>query len=145
MIIEDELIDRLDSVATSHYPKEFGGFLMGRYSGDRKTLFVTDSILPKTYKNSPISFERSVDGVESSFLELFNERGIYYVGEWHSHPDGSTGNSGTDLNAMINTAACETVRICNPILLVLSVDKLKMTDHAFYFFEDNRLTAYEQS
>jgi [CysO sulfur-carrier protein]-S-L-cysteine hydrolase len=145
IIIEDELLNRLGEIAINHFPNEFGGFLIGYYSDDFKTLFLIDYILPKKYKSSPVIFERSVEGIESDFERFFNERKIYYVGEWHSHPNGSTKNSGTDLNAMINTVACETVQIKNPILLILSVSKTKMMNYTFYYYEDNRLTPYEQN
>lgn len=142
-MIEDGLINHLAEIATSYYPKEFGGFLMGHYSDDRKTLFIVEHVLPTAFTHSSVSFERSTVGIEEAFLTLFDEKGVYYVGEWHSHPDGSTTFSGTDLNAMINTANWKTVQIVNPVLLIMSVSSRGLTDFAFYFFADNGLTPYE--
>ena len=47
--IEDKLINTLDEVGRSHYPKEFGGFLIGNYTNDGKLLNITNTILPNKY------------------------------------------------------------------------------------------------
>ena len=36
--VEDELLDKLLGIGKTHYPKEFGGFLMGYYSEGNKHL-----------------------------------------------------------------------------------------------------------
>lgn len=143
LIIEDDLLKHLGTIGVTHFPNEFGGFLVGYYADDFKTLFVKDFILPKIYKGSSFGFERSINGLEKIFNKLFNQKKQYYVGEWHTHPNGSTRYSQTDLNAMINTAECETVQITNPILLILSVNKSKMTNYSFYYYEDKQLIPYE--
>lgn len=143
LLIEGDLLNRLGKLGVKHFPNEFGGFLVGYYTDDFKTLFVTDSILPKKYTGSSFGFERSINGLEKAFNKLYHQKKQYYVGEWHTHPNGSTRYSQTDLNAMINTVECETVQITNPILLILSVNKSEMTDYTFYYYEDRKLISYE--
>ncbi len=143
LIVEDDLLNRLGRLGVKHYPNEFGGFLIGYYTDDFRTLFVTDFLLPKKYQGSSMGFERSVDGIESAFNKIFVQKKQYFVGEWHTHPNGSTRYSQTDLNAMIKTVECETVRIKNPILLILSVNARKITDYTFYYYEERKLIAYE--
>ena len=143
LIIEDDLLDRLGKLGVSHFPKEFGGFLIGYYADNFKTLYITESVLPKKYKGSSFGFERSIDGLKKSFNRHFIQKKQYYVGEWHTHPNCSTMYSQTDLNAMRNTVECETVQITNPILLILSVSKSKITGYSFYYYEDKRLISYE--
>jgi [CysO sulfur-carrier protein]-S-L-cysteine hydrolase len=143
LIIEDDLLDHLGKLGVNHFPNEFGGFLVGYYADDFKTLFVTDCILPKKYKGSSFGFERSIDGLKKTFNRLFNQKKQYYVGEWHTHPNGSTMYSQTDLDAMINTVECKTVQITNPVLLILSVSKGKMIGYSFYYYEDKKLIPYE--
>jgi integrative and conjugative element protein (TIGR02256 family) len=143
LIIEDGLLNRLGKLGVRHFPNEFGGFLIGYYAGNFKTLFVTDCVLPRKYKGSSLGFERSTDGLEKSFKKLFDQKKQYYVGEWHTHPNGSTMFSQTDLKAMINAVECETVQITNPILLILSVGSRKIISYRFYYYDDQRLIPYE--
>jgi [CysO sulfur-carrier protein]-S-L-cysteine hydrolase len=143
LVIENDLMNRLGNLGIKYYPNEFGGFLIGNYAADFKTVFIIDFLLPKKYSGSSFGFERSVEGLEKKFNEIFDRKKQYFVGEWHTHPDGSTMYSQTDLNAMIKTAECETVQIKNPILLILSVNKSKMTNYTFYFYENRKLIVYE--
>lgn len=143
LVIDEELLNEIANIGIHHYPNEFGGFLIGKYSIDFKILYIEDYILPKKYKGFPFIFERSIDGIIDIFKKLFKQKNQYYIGEWHTHPDGSTMYSQTDLKAMVQTVECETVQIKNPILLILSVSKQKLNNFTFYFFENNKLISYE--
>lgn len=145
LVVENEIIDRLFSVASEHYPNEYGGFLIGYYSSDFKSLTITNFILPNKYKSYQYLFERSTEGVEKELKEFFNGKNKqYYLGEWHTHPNGSTNYSIIDLNAMINIANSESIRIKNPILLILSIGKDKMNGFDFYLYDNKTLLRYEK-
>jgi len=143
LIIEEKLLKEIGNIGIKHCPNEFGGFLIGKYSNEFKTLHIEDFILPKKYKGFPYCFERSIDDIVYIFKKLFRQKNQYYIGEWHTHPNGSTMYSQTDLNAMIQTVECETVRIKNPILLILSVSSQKLKDYTFYFYNNKKLISYE--
>lgn len=142
--ISQELLTKIGNYGIKHYPNEFGGFLIGYYSDDFKKLFVTDCLLPLRYKGFRFAFERSIDGITKIFSHLFNTKKKYYVGEWHTHPNGTVYFSQTDLQAMKQIKECETVNITNPILLILSVDENGMRDYAFYFYCKVGLIKYEE-
>lgn len=143
IVIEESLITEIGNIAIKHFPNEFGGFLIGRYSSDLKSVEIEGFILPKKYKGTPTVFQRSTVEVEELFIKEFNINNRYYIGEWHSHPNGSTMYSQTDLNAMIETVNCSTVTIKNPILLILSINNNKMNDFTFYCYSDKKLYNYE--
>jgi [CysO sulfur-carrier protein]-S-L-cysteine hydrolase len=143
LIIENELIHEFAEIGMKHYPNEFGGFLIGNYSSDFKKLYISDYILPRKYKGSPFSFLRHIDGLLSVFNKIFKEKNLYYIGEWHTHPNGSTMYSQTDLNAMIETVKCDTVKIKNPVLLIMSIGKKDINGYAFYYLNDEKLIPYE--
>lgn len=143
LMIDDSLLERLTQVALQNYPNESGGFLVGYYSQDFMTLHITDFILPQQQKSSSFLFERSIIGIKEIFNKLFVTKKCYYIGEWHTHPDGSSMYSQTDLKAMIEIATCKTVNITNPILLILSVSKNKLQDFSFYIYNDKGLYKYE--
>lgn len=140
---EKKLISKIESLAVKHYPKEFGGFLIGYYSDDLKTLVLTDILSPSEFKSYRMLFERSTKEIKEKLLKLFKlKEKRYYVGEWHSHPNASSRYSATDLNAMRSIAESERVRIKNPILLIVSIDNQKLKEYTFYLYENNTLLEY---
>ena len=143
LMIEDSLLEKLTKVALQNYPNESGGFLVGYYSQDFMTLHITDFVLPQQQKSSSFLFERSIIGIKEVFNKLFVTKKYYYIGEWHTHPNGSSMYSQIDLKAMIEIATCETVNITNPILLIFSVSKNKLQDFSFYIYNDKGLYKYE--
>jgi len=140
---DDELLNSLVEKGKSHYPNEFGGFLVGYYSDDNRHLHITDTILPKSFKASKYSFERSTKGIEKKLGTYYKKTPQkFYVGEWHTHPDNSPIPSLTDIsaiNAIINNKnAC----LANPVLLIIGYSKTKV-DFGFYVWFVNILYRYE--
>lgn len=143
LILEDSLLERLGKLGINSYPNECGGFLVGYYAEDFSALHITDYILPQKYSSSTTLFERSIDGIKDIFHQLFQSKRHYYIGEWHTHPNGSSMYSQTDLNAMVQIAKCETVNITNPILLILAIKSNKVSDFSIYIYDNKGLYTYE--
>lgn len=142
--VEDELLTKLLEVGKNHYPKEFGGFLIGHYSEDNKHLYITDTILPKKYQASKYSFERSAKGIENELTEFYadNPRKIY-IGEWHTHPDNSPIPTTTDISAINTIINSKNTSIANPVLLIIGYSKTTV-DFGFYVWFENKLYKYEK-
>lgn len=141
--VEQELLEELYQEGMKHYPKEFGGLLVGCYSDDFKTCVIKTSIMPMKYKSSRYFFERGIDGLKKKLIEFYNATPrLIYVGEWHTHPDGNPSPSITDLNAMIEITESPEVSIENPILLILGVSKTEMKLGTFVYSK-NKLLKYE--
>lgn len=128
----------------NHYPNEHGGFLIGKYSSNFQTLVITKNISPIDFHGFPISFERSVKGIENLFHKLFNQYREIYIGEWHTHPDSTTQFSHTDLQAMKSISCSNDVKVVNPILLIISINNDSVNSFTFYLYEKNNLIPYEQ-
>lgn len=143
LIVDTDIIEKIKEVGINKYPNEFGGFLLGKYSKDLSTLFITRFLLPIKYKGHPMSFERSTDGLTKLLHEIFVTTKEYYVGEWHTHPNSSTSYSSTDLHAMRTIAEHESVNIKNPVLLILSIGVNGCNAFTFYCYENQKLTLYE--
>jgi len=143
LTIKENLLNEIIEEGKKHFPNEFGGFLLGYYSSEYKMLHVCEYILPKKYTGLPTIFQRSTDEVTEEFKDAFNRRQLYYVGEWHTHPDGPTSYSNTDLKSMIEIAECETVKIKNPILLIIGISQNRLVDYTFYFYNNKKLLQYE--
>jgi len=141
--VEQRFIQTLIKVGKAHYPNEFGGFLIGYYSDDKKLLTITDTILPNTYKSTPSLFERNTDGVAQYFERFYEESPKkYYVGEWHTHPNTVARPSHTDINAIYSIRNDKNVAILNPVLLIIGYHNTEV-EIGFYVLIKNKLYRYE--
>ena len=71
-------------------PNETGGIILGGVDKYYKKIYVTDTILsPADSIEKPTLFIRGIDGVpdELGKLRLITHDFLYYLGEWHSHPN----------------------------------------------------------
>lgn len=141
--VEQELLTNLAEEGRIHFPNEFGGFLIGHYSDNLEILFVEDYLNPKVYQSSPVLFEREMDGMTEEFNIYYKNKKQYFIGEWHTHPNGTSHYSQTDLKTMIEIKKCSTVNILNPILMIISVDQEKLLEYSFYLLDNDRLKRYE--
>ncbi|MEQ8222993.1 MAG: Mov34/MPN/PAD-1 family protein [Candidatus Eremiobacterota bacterium] len=100
--ISYDCINSMLDIAKNYYPNEIGSQLIGLYSDDGFEAFITD-ITPITIdtKTSKNSFFRGTKGLRNFFKKLnksFNNQ-FYYIGEWHSHPNGLAEPSSIDDNS----------------------------------------------
>lgn len=145
LVIEDKLLNKLSCIAIENFPNESGGLLVGNYSSDFRTLYIKDFITPKIQKKSFFYYRRSVSDLSGFLKKLYEEKSEYYIGEWHSHPNGNSMYSSTDLQAMISIAQSESVNIENPILLILGIKKAELEEFSIYVYNNKGLHKYEQS
>lgn len=143
ILIDDELLDRLKEAGRKHYPKEFGGLLIGNYSDDKKTVQIKHTILPRKYKSSRYSFKRGNEGLRSILEHYYSQKpSAYYVGEWHTHPDNRPVPSSTDLRTLQEIVDDENVLITNPILLIIGNGSCE--ELGFYVFFDRLIYKHEK-
>lgn len=101
---------------------ETGGVLLGHYSkfGDR--LVVTKATgPPRDSRRFPFAFIRGTAGLTKRFRRDWEE-GIYYVGEWHFHPNASTQPSPTDIAEIKAVGREADYRCPHPTLVILGGD-----------------------
>ena len=141
--VDDELLNSLVERGKSHYPNEFGGFLVGYYRDDDRHLHITNTILPKSFKASKNCFERSTKGIEKKLGNYYKEiPKKKYVGEWHTHPDNSPIPSTTDISAINAIINNQNASLANPVLLIIGYSKTQV-DFGFYVWFENKLYKYE--
>ena len=141
--IDDELLNSLVEKGESHYPNEFGGFLVGYYSDENRHLHITDSILPISFKASKYSYERTTKGIEKKLETYYKEVcKKFYVGEWHTHPNNSPIPSLTDISAINTIINNQNANLANPVLLIIGYSKTRI-DFGFYVWFENKLYRYE--
>ena len=135
------VFNQIQLQAEGEYPNENGGMLAGRYSADRHTVYIEKVVVPMGKLTGRTTFMRNTKGLEKVWNQLAKEE-LRYVGEWHSHPNGSTQYSGTDLAAMIDIE--KEVAIENPILLIVGVRSSGLSAHTFYCYKNNKLLEYKK-
>lgn len=141
--IEDYLIQKLTRIGKTHHPNEFGGFLIGYYSDDKKILTITDTIFPNKYKSTPVLFERETVGIKQSFKDFYKENPKkYYVGEWHTHPNNKAIPSITDIKAINSIRNDNGVAILNPVLLIIGYTD-NHVEIGFYVLIKDKIYRYE--
>ncbi|MEP1085210.1 MULTISPECIES: Mov34/MPN/PAD-1 family protein [Bacteroidota] len=140
--VGDELLNSLIVKGKSHYPNEFGGFLIGHYSDDQKHLNITNTIFPINFKASKNSFERNTYGIEKKLAAYYIETPKkIYVGEWHTHPDNSPVPSNMDILAVNSITNYPNACLSNPVLLIIGYSKTEV-DFGFYVWFENKLNKY---
>ena len=141
--ISTKLLNELVEIGTFHYPNEIGGFLIGYYSDDFKLLNITENILPEKYISRRNTFERSTEGIFEKLEEFFNENpSKYYIGEWHTHPEGSPYPSSLDVKVINNIRQHDQVSIQSPLMLIIGNIK-KEVEFGFFVLYENKLYRYE--
>lgn len=133
--IENDLYIDLSQKAISAYPNETGGLLVGRYSDSHDSVTIIKSLVPTKMESNRTSYYRSVEGMEDEWRKLAEE-GLYYVGEWHSHPGGSTMFSSCDESALRALQGDEGIIIRKPVMLILSASQHQVRNVGVYCYND---------
>ena len=139
--IKASVFNQIKLQAEGEYPNENGGMLAGRYSADRHTVYIEKVVVPVEKLTGRTTFMRKTNGLEKVWEQLSQE-GLRYVGEWNSHPNGSTQYSGSDLAAIIDIE--KEVAIENPILMIVGVRGCRLSALTFYCYKNNKLLEYKK-
>lgn len=141
--IKDALLEKMKKHGKEHYPNEYGGLLVGRYSDNFKSVLIEEIVLPKEYKSSRFKFERGAKGLKKVLHNFFGRSpSLSYVGEWHTHPDGIPVPSITDVAALKMIVQHDEVYIENPVLLIISINR-EAYELGFYVLFRNEICHYE--
>lgn len=139
--IQASVFNHIQLQAEAEYPNENGGMLAGRYSVDRHTVYIEKAVVPVEKLTGRTMFKRNANGLKKVWEQL-DKDGLRYVGEWHSHPNGSTQYSSTDLASMVDIE--KEVTIANPLLLIVGVRNYGISTHTFYCYRNNKLLKYKR-
>ncbi|MCA9749178.1 MAG: Mov34/MPN/PAD-1 family protein, partial [Romboutsia sp.] len=100
VFLSDKCYNKVLSIAAQYFPNEIGSSLIGSYSSDGYDAYIKD-ITPITIDSisTRYSFVRGIKGLKKYYKELLKKNDeLYYLGEWHTHPNGKTNPSSTDDN-----------------------------------------------
>jgi hypothetical protein len=126
VVFDEYTLSLLRKARSTKLPNETGGVLIGAVDQLTNTVYVVDSILsPPDSKEYPYSYYRGIDGLEDELLKLSacTANNLYYIGEWHSHPDNCSVNRSDDDMILFNWIADHLGGIGLPPLMVIVGDK----------------------
>ncbi len=92
---DEALIQKLTNLRRQSLPNETGGVLLGYADQAHRLLYVVDVLpSPPDSEEWPRSYIRGCVGLKEAVDAIGRRTGnvIAYLGEWHSHPEGSTCN-----------------------------------------------------
>lgn len=91
IITNNELLKKMSAQRISKFPVETGGVLIGSHDMQRKVLYIVDTIpSPIDSVEWPTVYIRGCRGLEREIKNVSDvtANNLYYIGEWHSHPEG---------------------------------------------------------
>lgn len=142
--ISQVLLDEMHSMAIAAFPKETGGMLAGVISTDKQEATVECLVIPAKTESTHASFLRETCGMQHAWEELAKQ-GYMYIGEWHTHPNGSTQYSHTDFIAMENIVKDDNVSLITPLLIIMSVNSNGISDAAAYIYKKRSLIKFKKN
>lgn len=141
--ISQALLDEMQSMAITAFPNETGGMLAGCISVDKQEATIERLVMPTKTESTYVSFLRETGGMQLTWEEL-TKQGCIYLGEWHTHPNGSTQYSHTDFMAMESIVNDDNVSLITPLLFILSVNSNGVSDTAAYIYNNHSLIKFKE-
>lgn len=90
---DEEVVQTLSGYRAAHLPNETGGVLLGITDVSRRSIHVAHVMPPpEDSRGTMTGFERGVAGLSDAVARAakLSMHQLRYVGEWHSHPRGSS-------------------------------------------------------
>lgn len=118
-------------------PDETGGILTGRYTGESIGQIVRASDPPPDSIQTPTTFLRGTEKVDEALKESRERYGLYYLGEWHTHPNTAPQLSQEDKREMQSIADNESYECPHPFLIIIGGNNQTGFDIKLYIFHRN--------
>ena len=119
--VPDLQLRRMAEEAEEHHPNETGGVLLGHRTGfDVVVREVVDAgpAAVRTTTGMRPDHAYQVRAIREAFEAT--DGAVTYLGDWHSHPDGSAAISGRDRRTLRNIARERDAYCPEPVLLILA-------------------------
>lgn len=137
VLFSESLLEKMIRLAKEFYPNEFGGILTG--IKEKNCWIITDIEVPTKYESNKSNFVRYPNFLNDYLQKIFDisNSKIEYLGEWHTHPNGSTQFSSQDLLSMRDIAENSEINNRTPLLIILGLNK--DVNYQCYYFIGNQL------
>src|SRR3984957_16909674 len=119
--VSEELLREMIREADGRSPNETGGVLMGYFSGNEAVVTEIAGPGPKAiHRKSSFSpdYEFQTERIAESYER--SDRLSGYLGDWHTHPQGSLTLSSKDRGTLRRIAHYKEARVLTPVMLLLA-------------------------
>lgn len=144
--IPRKVLVEIKSLASLSFPMETGGMLLG-YISDNNDVVVTAIIGPgPDAKASRYAFEPDAEYQQVELEAHYRAtKGIEsYLGDWHTHPHGSSIPSRTDKRTLAHIALTTSSRINHPVMAIAGNAAGDWKLEAFRFLSINQRILYSK-
>lgn len=145
LTIESKSLKKIEELSEDFYPNETGGILVGSYLNAYQEVVISDILLPDDSLNSPFNFQPDHKSLNKKLRNLYRRFNgmIEYIGDWHSHPNGSNQYSTADYKSIKDVADSKKVNTHNPVLLIVAFGA-NYFDPGFYVYHEGKLFKYKK-
>lgn len=119
--VHQSVHDNLLAHADAHAPYETGGLLLG-YRHSPREVVITETIGPGPgahHRRTGFDPDSDWQTVELARRYEASDRRVRYLGDWHTHPDGTTKLSRTDRRTLRAIAQHPDAYCPHPVMVVL--------------------------
>ncbi len=143
--LNEQVVTSLVANITSARRKETGGIILGFYNGDLNCAIVSSVTgAPKDSKSSLTWFYRGLKGLQDLINRQWQQK-IYYLGEWHYHPNSTATPSKTDIDQMLQIARDHRYHCPEPLLLIIGGNPEIFEIRIFVTLKDGQIIELKQS
>ncbi len=105
-------------------PYEVGGWLLGYWSDDERSVFITHATPPAS-RGTPFGVRISGRGHRKRFDEAWTASGglVTFLGDWHTHPASPPTPSERDEKALHKLATDPAYGTPNPLMVIVSTPR----------------------
>lgn len=119
--IPERLLDEMSVLAANAYPNETGGVLLGYDAGNGLVLTAITGPGPEAiHEHHAFIPDYGYQDAEIERIYCESRRRHTYLGDWHTHPDGSTALSSKDKRTLLTIARHRPARTVAPIMGILA-------------------------
>jgi integrative and conjugative element protein (TIGR02256 family) len=123
VVLPEPVLEEMEREADRHAPDESGGVLLGyRDRDDPRLIQVVSQVGPGLDAvHEPYRFEPDAAWQDDRIAAAYAESGrvVTYLGDWHSHPQGSPSPSKLDRSTARRIARSRTARTRHPLIVIL--------------------------
>jgi integrative and conjugative element protein (TIGR02256 family) len=140
ILLEREHLEKMLLEGRRMFPLETGGVLMGFVSAKRTVVTSVIGPGPRAVHRRR-SFTPDAEWQQDRVADLYESSGRRdtYLGDWHTHPAGSTRASFTDWVAAWTIARSREARCRKPVMVVLSIAEDGAVSVGAYRWDRRRL------
>lgn len=127
-------------------PRETGGVLMGWHRQERAEIVIVHAVGPgpgSIHRSNRFDPDNEHHIAEIGDVYQRSGRKVTYLGDWHTHPFGSTGPSRVDRRTLAKIAEHDESRCPEPVLLILAGNRVDGWEPASHVWAPRPLFLWE--